>query len=150
MLCDCGMAVSRQLSLLSQSPGLSGLLPASGVCFLPSLASTFDLLIFEPRLSIGVKFVLCGRGAAGSRQLSSLHVAIAQVVGFTARQGCTCAKCGTTAQAAAPHRLLIRAAMVQSGTRYGHACGGTAGGQCQNSSLPQDETHEPTHVLLAQ
>ena len=38
--------------------------------------------------------------------------------------------------------------MVLSGTRY--RCGGTAGSRRQNPSLSQDETHEPSRILLAQ
>ena len=40
--------------------------------------------------------------------------------------------------------------MALSGTRYRYVCGGTAGGRRQNLSLSQDETHEPSRILLAQ
>ena len=40
--------------------------------------------------------------------------------------------------------------MVLSGTRYGCVCSGTSGSRRQNPSLSQDETHEPSRILLAQ
>ena len=61
-----------------------------------------------------------------------------------------CAKSGAAAQAVAPHRRLIPAPMVLSGTRYRCVCSGTAGSRRQNPSLSQDETHESSRILLAQ
>ena len=61
-----------------------------------------------------------------------------------------CAKSGAAAQAVAPHRRLIPAPMVLSGTRYRGVCSGTVGSRRQNPSLSQDETHESSCILLAQ
>ena len=61
-----------------------------------------------------------------------------------------CAKSGAAAQAVAPHRRLIPAPMVLSGTRYRGVCSGTVGSRRQNPSLSQDETHESSRILLAQ